>query len=103
MINKYVDKDESILFTDDYKGYRKIDEIIEYVKIDHHKMYSYKGINTNTIESFWAIVKRQIIGQHHHVSVKHLPKYVPETVFKFNNRNDDDMFETLVKFSMLTN
>lgn len=103
MVNKYVDKDNSVLFTDDYKGYNKINEIIEHVKIDHHKMYSYKGINTNTIESFWAIVKRQIIGQHHHVSVKHLPKYVAETVFKFNNRNKDDMFDTLVKFSMLTN
>ena len=103
MVNKYVDKDESVLFTDDFKGYNKMDEIIEHVKIDHHKMYSYKGINTNTIESFWAIIKRQIIGQHHHVSAKHLPKYVAEAVFKFNNRNDDDMFETLVKFSMSTN
>ncbi len=64
-------------------------------------MFSYRGINTNTIESFWAIVERGIMGQYHHVSAKHLPKYVAEFVFKFNNRNKDDMFETLIKNSML--
>lgn len=101
MVQKYVDTDESVLFTDAYKGYNKMDAVIEHVKLDHAKLYSYKGINTNTIESFWAFIKRQIMGQHHHVSVKYLPKYVAETVFKFNNRNDDDMFETLVMFSML--
>ena len=102
MILKYVNTNKSVLFTDDFKGYnKKIDNIIEHVKIDHHKMFSYRGINTNTIESFWAFIKRQIMGQHHHVSVKYLPKYVAETVFKFNNRNKDDMFETLLELSML--
>lgn len=97
MLSKYVNEDDSVLITDEYRGYNKIDEIIEHVKIDHQRLYSYKGINTNTIESFWAIIKRQIIGQHHQVSVKHLPKYVAEVVFKYNNRKKDDMFETLVK------
>lgn len=64
-------------------------------------MFSYRGINTNTIESFWAIIEHGIIGQIHHVSTKYLPKYVAEFVFKFNNRKKDDMFETLVKNSML--
>jgi len=71
------------------------------IVIDHQKIYSYKGLNTNTIESFWAVVQRQIVGQHHHVDLKYLDKYVAETVFKFNNRKKDDMFETLVKNSML--
>lgn len=102
MVEKYVDVDDSVLITDTYKGYAKIDSIIENVKIDHHKLYSYKGINTNSIESFWAIIKRQIIGQHHQVSLKHLPKYVAEAVFKYNNRTDDDMFETLLKNSMIS-
>jgi len=101
MVQKYVDDDDSLLITDEYTGYNKMERIIEHVRIDHERLYSYKGINTNTIESFWAIIKRQIIGQHHQVSVKHLPKYVAETVFKYNNRNEDDMFETLVKNSML--
>lgn len=100
MVQKYVDTDDSVLITDEYRGYSKIDAIIEHVKIDHQKLYSYKGVNTNSIESFWAIIKRQIIGQHHQISLKHLPKYIAEAVFKYNNRNIDDMFETLVKNAM---
>lgn len=102
MVQKYVNEDNSVLVTDEFKGYKKVDSIIERVKIDHQKLYSYKGVNTNSIESFWAFIKRQIMGQHHHVSPKHLPKYVAETVFKYNNRKHDDMFETLVINSMLT-
>jgi hypothetical protein len=30
-----------------------------------------------------------------------LPKYVAEAVFKYNNRNNDDMFETLLKNAVL--
>lgn len=96
MVQKYVDTDDAVLISDEYSGYSKMDAIIEHVKIDHQKLYSYKGINTNSIESFWAIIKRQIIGQHHQVSLKYLPKYVAEAVFKYNNRKVDDMFETLV-------
>jgi hypothetical protein len=40
------------------------------------------------------------MGQHHHVSPEKLHLYVAETVFKFNNRKNDDMFETLVELSM---
>lgn len=102
LVNKYVDKDESIIVTDEYKGYNKFHQIIEHIKIDHQRMYSYKGVNTNSIESFWAIVKRGVIGQYHQVSVKYLPNYIAEFVFKYNNRKVDDMFKTLVSFSMKT-
>lgn len=102
LVNKYVDKEDSVIITDEYSGYHRFSEIIEHIKIDHKKLYSYKGVNTNSIESFWAIVKRGIIGQYHQVSLKYLPNYVAEFVFKYNNRNKDDMFETLVKNSMKT-
>jgi len=96
MLEKFVNEEDSVLVTDEYSGYSKMDRIIEHVTIDHKKMYSYKGVNTNSIESFWAIIKRQIMGQHHHVSAKYLPKYVSEAVFKYNNRKEDNMFEILM-------
>lgn len=102
LVNKYVDKDSSVLITDEYTGYNKFHKIIEHIKIDHQMMYSYRGVNTNSIESFWAIVKRGIIGQYHQISIKYLPNYIAEFVFKYNNRKVDDMFKTLVKFSMQT-
>ncbi len=100
MVERNVKTNESLLITDTFKGYSRFDEIIENIKIDHSKGYSYKGVNTNTIESFWAIIKRGIMGQYHQVSEKHLPKYVGEFVFKYNNRKEDDMFETLVKIAI---
>ncbi len=100
LVKKHVDLSDSLLVTDTYKGYNRMKKIIEHIKIDHSKLYSYNGVNTNTIESFWAIVERGIIGQYHHVSLKYLPKYIVEFCFKYNNRNFDDMFETLIKASM---
>lgn len=91
---------ETVLLTDEASGSRKFRTIMNHIIIDHKKIYSYRGLNTNTIESFWAIIERQVVGQHHHVSIEYLDKYVAEAVFKFNNRKVDDMFETLVKFSM---
>lgn len=97
MVEKYVDEEDAVLITDEYSGYSKIHNIIEHLKIDHSKLYSYKGVNTNTIESFWAIIERGIIGQYHSVSTKYLPNYIAEFVYKYNNRNDNEwMFDELV-------
>ena len=101
MAEQYINMPDSVLLTDEFSAYNRFDAIIEHIKIDHSKMYSYKGLNTNSIESFWAIIKRGIMGQYHSVSDKHLPKYIDEFCFKYNNRRFDDMFETLVFNSML--
>jgi transposase-like protein len=103
IIDKHVKKckKETVLLTDEASGSKKFKAIMNHIIIDHSKMYSYRGLNTNTIESFWAIIQRQIIGQHHHVNIEYLDKYVAEVVFKFNNRKNDDMFVTLVRLSML--
>jgi hypothetical protein len=102
IIDKQVSKDRktTVLMTDEAKGNLKFKNIINQIIINHKKLYSYRGLNTNSIESFWAIVQRQIKGQHHHVDARFLSKYLAEVVFKYDNRNKDDMFETLVKFSM---
>ena len=49
----------------------------EYVRGDAH---------TNTIESVWALLKRQIVGTHHWVSPKHLDQYVSEMTWRMNRR-----------------
>lgn len=42
--------------------------------------------HTNTVEAFFAILKRQMYGTHHAVSEQHLQRYVSEVAFKWNNR-----------------
>ena len=49
----------------------------EYVKGDAH---------TNTVEGYFAILKRGIIGTYHHVSEQHLARYLAEFSFRYSNR-----------------
>ena len=53
-----------------------------------------RGIaHTQSIESFWSLIKRGIMGQYHHVSAKYLPLYLAEFTFRFNNRKNPEIFE----------
>lgn len=98
MVQKYVDEDSSVLITDNYKGYNSMKKIIDHIVIDHKEMYSYKGLNSNSIESFWAIIERGIMGQYHSVSPRMLPSYVAEFVYRYNNRRDTEfMFHELLQ------
>jgi hypothetical protein len=55
--------------------------------INHHIGEYVRGTaHTNTIESVWALLKRQIIGTHHWVSPKHLDQYVSEMTWRMNRR-----------------
>jgi hypothetical protein len=44
------------------------------------------NIHTNTVEGFFAMLKRGIIGSFHHVSKAHLHRYVEEFAFRYSNR-----------------
>ena len=45
------------------------------------------GVTTNSIESVFAVFKRGLIGVYHHVSKKHLARYVDEFAFRLNEGN----------------
>lgn len=100
MIERAVFDDEFAFLPGKTQQAKCINTIIDRVVISHKKLCTNKGVGTNTIESFWTAIKRQIIGQHHHITVRHFPKYVSETVFKYLNRREDLMFEKLVRQSM---
>src|SRR4051795_12235812 len=50
------------------------------------------AIHTNTIEGFWSIFKRGVVGTFHKVSAKYMPLYVAEFQFRYNNRFNADIF-----------
>ena len=59
------------------------------------EFFSGKGLHTNEIEGFWAILKRSIIGSYHHVSTKYLQQYMNECCFRQNNRFVDSLDKLL--------
>jgi hypothetical protein len=54
------------------------------------------AVHTNTIEGFWSIFKRGIVGTFHNVSKKYLHLYVAEFQSGYNNRFNDDIFGTAI-------
>ncbi len=79
-------KTGSVVFTDEHKGYNKlIKSNFEHSTVNHSVKEYVKGMaSTNGIESVWAVLKRSIIGTYHHVSIKHLHRYVNEAAFRLN-------------------
>jgi hypothetical protein len=53
-------------------------------------------VHTQSIDGFWGLVKRGLIGSFHQVSVKHLDRYVQEFCYRFNNRKNQELFALTV-------
>jgi hypothetical protein len=60
------------------------------------RQYVVGAIHTNTIEGFWSIFKRGIVGSFHKASAKYMPLYVAEFQFRYNNRENTDIFGTAI-------
>lgn len=76
----------SVLITDYWPGYNEVRDWMQHMRINHSKEYVRGDVYTNTIEGFWALVKRAISGQHHHYTVEHAHKYIDEATYKYNTR-----------------
>lgn len=75
------------LYTDEYASYRRLKRIYDHKVVKHNSKQYVKGrVHTNTIESFWALLKRGIFGIYHFTSKKHLQLYVDEFCFRYNSR-----------------
>lgn len=92
---------KNTIMTDEFRSYGilKTTEHV-HLKIDHSLMYCDGDVHTNNIENFWGNVKRGILGIYHHVSEKHLQSYINEFSFRYNNRSNASMFDTLIKQSI---
>src|SRR5581483_6906961 len=77
---------EAHLRTDSYPSYKKVGkEFASHEVVDHSEVYVMGDAHTNTAENFFSILKRGIEGVYHHVSEAHLPRYLAEFDFRYNN------------------
>lgn len=92
-VHEAVSNKVSLLATDEHSGYRYLDRTFPHGVIRHSaEQYVVGAVHTQTIEGFWSLIKRGIVGSYHKVSKKYLPLYVAEFEFRYNQRNNPDIF-----------
>ena len=101
MVIDNVDRKDAILMTDQYHVYKGMKRIINHYAVDHTKHYVAGGTHTNTVEGFWALLKRAWYGQHHWYSRGNAHRYINEACYKYNNRNNTNIFERTVRLCIV--
>lgn len=97
MLKHYANTEESVLVTDGFRSYNKMEEAITHISIKHSEQQKGK-LNTNTIEGYWSIIKNGIKGNYRSLSKKYLPFYLVEYDYKYNHRNSTSkLFEDFIK------
>ena len=93
-----IDLQNSVVMTDEFKGYNRLRTMTVHKTINHQREYVNGEIHTNSIEGFWALLKRGIVGQYHKVSLTYLQKYVNEFAYRYNHRKNPHVFDhTILK------
>ena len=90
-LRKYVAQSATVV-TDNYTAYQGLEnEYAAHEVVDHGAGEYVNGdAHTNTVEGWFALLKRGVMGTFHHVSEEHLDRYVDEFVFRYNNRHTTD-------------
>ena len=84
--------------TDESHGYKHLSDTFIHGRVKHRaRQYVVGAIHTNTIEGFWSLFKRPIVGSFHKVSRKYLLLYIAEAQFRYNNRNNSDIFGEAIR------
>jgi len=92
-VHKVVSDKVSLLATDEHPSYVHLRETFPHESVDHSKEEYVRGlVHTGTIDGFWSLLKREIMGNFHHVSRKYLPLSLAEFQFRHNLPDNDDMF-----------
>ena len=68
-----------------------------------HEDGSRDHVHVNGLESFWSHLKRSLYGTYHHVSVKHLHRYIAEFEARHNMRREDTAEQMAILFKRMLN
>jgi len=81
----------STLHTDGANHYKFMHGVAGHEAVDHNKQYVRKGkdgvkVHTNTLEGYFSVFKRGLVGTYQHIGEQHLDRYLAEFDFRQNNR-----------------
>jgi transposase-like protein len=99
-----------VIMTDDFASYPFAMERAGIPRTRHEtinhsgRVYVMGDIHTNTFESAFSLLKRGVMRTWHKVSAKHLPAYLDEMCFRFDNRKNPYLFrDTIMKLIASSN
>ena len=79
------------LYTDDAGQYRHMHRAFKHVAVNHGSGEYVRGdAHTNTVEGYFSIFKRGVVGTYYHMSPTHLHRYCVEFDFRYNTRKSND-------------
>jgi transposase-like protein len=91
------------IHTDESSIYGSLRVRFNHQTVNHRRGEYVRGnVTTNTVEGYFSILKRGLIGTFHHVGEQHLHRYVNEFDFRYNTReklgyNDFDRMQLALK------
>ena len=91
-IKDRVSTEAEMVVSDELKSYNPLSKTYRHKVINHIREWARGNIHTNSMENFWSLFKRGLMGSYHKVSVKHLPRYLAEFTYRFNYRKLPDLF-----------
>ena len=101
VLREHVDPKATHLHTDSSGPYKSMGrEFASHQMVNHMEREYVRGdVSTNQAESYFAQLKRSLDGTHHHVSRRHLHRYVTEFDFRYTTCNfaDADRMAMIVK------
>ena len=97
-LGEVISDDAEAIYTDSLRSYRGIgDDNTKHGYVNHAAGEWVNGkIHTNTAESVWSLFDRSVIGAYHKLSIKHLPAYLDEAAFRWNNRSNPYVFRDTI-------
>ncbi len=95
-IRDHVQRDASIM-TDEWRSYEGLDkEFASHETVAHGAgEYARGAVNTNTVEGYFATLKRGVNGTYHRISPAHLHRYLNEFDFRYSTRHLSDGQRTM--------
>jgi transposase-like protein len=88
----------AFIYTDEHSSYPDFtDWNTKHRRVNHSEHEWVNGqVHTNTVESVWSLFDRSVIGSYHKLSKKHLPAYLDEAAFRWNNRENPYLFRDTI-------
>jgi transposase-like protein len=101
-IRAHVERDASIM-TDEWRSYQGLgSEFASHETVAHGAgEYARGAVNTNSVEGYFAILKRGVNGTYHRISPAHLHRYLTEFDFRYSTRGQSDGQRTTAALSQV--